>query len=94
MFKKIRKPTSREMAIERLLYDMSCTEPWTKEFEEMTKRLDTLMRLKDFDKSRWAPSSDTIALILGNASIALVVTKYEQFNVIGTKLFQFLMKFK
>jgi hypothetical protein len=92
MFKRHKEPTSLDEAIEEVYREMKGVNSDSKEYARMTKQLRTLHKLKAQEKPKRGPSSDTVAVVVGNlAGIALIVF-HERAAVITTKAFSQLLR--
>lgn len=90
MFKK--KVDPLEVAINDVLTRMRVVGCDDDEYRQLVVYLDRLMQMKREKKPRFSVSPDTIAIIVGNLVIALVIVKYEKADVITTKAKDFLIK--
>ena len=79
--------------IAALMLDMDGLSKGGKEYSQRVKQLERLHTLLDNKKS-CRVSPDTLAIIAGNALVALIIVAYEQKNVISTKAGSFMMKFR
>lgn len=89
--------SSLEKEIERLLADMSKTDSDSKEYSEMSQRLDTLYKLKEVDAKVkntefLGVKSETLALIVANLSGILMIVGHEQARTITSKGMGFVKK--
>jgi len=60
-------------------------------YEQTLKHVKTLSKLIEAEAHEKL-NPNTVALIAGNAFVALIVVSYESKNVVGTKVISFLMK--
>jgi hypothetical protein len=88
-----REKTGLENARDEALSELSSFTADTEEYMKVVTRVETLTKLIDLEKSEKL-SPNTIAIIIGNAIIALVVVAYESKNVVTTKVLPFLNKTK
>lgn len=93
---RIRRNDSEEAvalkeAINKLMLEMRSFSGEDKEYAQMVKQLQKLFGLLDQNKVK-GPSADTLAIIGGNALIALLVVAYESKNVVTSKVHSFIMK--
>ncbi len=91
MFKK-KKPDKLDLAINDVLTRMRVIGCDADEYRTLVVYLDRLMEMKKERKPRFSVSPDTIAIIVGNVVIALIIVKYEKADVITTKAKDFLLK--
>lgn len=92
----IKKPIEKsglEEARDTALEELRSFEVQTDEYKKIMKHVKTLSELIDTEKSEKL-NVNTLAIILGNAVIALLVVGYESKNVVTTKVFPFLNKLK
>ena len=80
-----------DAAINDVLVRMRKIGPDEDEYRRLVVYLDRLMEMQRNKKPRFTVSPDTVAIILGNVAIALIVTQYERADVIATKAKDFLM---
>lgn len=79
------------MVINALELEMKDLNGDSAEYAKMRAHLSELYSLKERNApSRLSP--DTVAVVLGNLVVAVVVVKYEQLNVVTTKALNFLSK--
>lgn len=92
MFKKKPvEPTELDKLIDETTSQMRNLDPITEAdaFDQMTKKLSRLTKLKKAQPSKPSVSPDTLAIILGNVAITAVVVFHERMANIGTRAFQF-----
>jgi hypothetical protein len=91
----IKKPqhtqTGLEEAIDQVLFEMRGMDAHSDEYAQMVKQLTKLYKLKEIDKPEHV-SRDTLAIILGNLGVAIIILAYEQKHVITTKTPSFMLK--
>lgn len=88
---KSKEKTGLETEIDNILSAMNGHETHTDEYAACAKRLETLYKLKDVDKSeRLKP--DTILIVGGNIAVALMIIAFEQKNIITSKFQSFQLK--
>lgn len=85
------KETGLEIARDKALSDMTNFTADDDEYERMIAHVKTLTELIDLEKSEEV-SPNTIAVILGNVVVALIVVSYESKNVVTSKVLSFLQK--
>ena len=83
--------TGLEEARDEVLAELRGQMADTEEYAKLIAHVKTLSELIDKEKSEKL-SPNTIAIVLGNAFIALVVVGYESKNVVTTKVIPFLTK--
>ena len=92
----LKKPTEKsglEKARDEALSELQSFTSDMAEYDKIIVHVETLSKLIDMEKSEKL-SPNTVAMILGNAVIALVVVAYESKNVVTTKVLPFLGKIK
>ena len=94
MFKwRTSKKSGLVQARDEAVFELQGFEAHEKEYKRIVARVKALTHLIDLEKpERLSPN--TIAMILGNAGITLVVVAYESRNVMTTKAKDFWLKFK
>ena len=90
-FTKKDKRTNLEKEIDRVIEQMSSTEPNTDEYKAISENLEKLYKAKAHERIRNV-SPDTIAVIAGNLLGIGLILGYEKANVITTKALGFVMK--
>jgi len=91
--KRSSEKTELEVVRTRLISDLEAHEPETDQYKKIMDHLQTLTTLMDLEKpERLNPN--TVAVILGNASVAALVLWFERDNVVTTKLFSFIKNAK
>jgi hypothetical protein len=83
--------TGLEKARDEALSELSGFTAETEAYMKIVTRVETLSKLIALEKAEKL-SPNTIAIVLGNAVIALVVVAYESKNVVTTKALQFMGK--
>lgn len=78
-------------AIDECLRDMAGTRADSDAYARMMKRLKQLHALKEQETKRRV-SPDTLAIVLGNIAVVLIVVGYEKANVVTSRALSFLQK--
>lgn len=78
-----------QTAIDDLLKRMSQEDPLSDDYSKMMKSLQKLYKMRE-NPRRVSP--DTIAVILGNIAVVLLIVTYEKHNVVTTKALGFMQK--
>lgn len=86
-----KEPSDLEKAIAELYSDLQSYPSDSPEYDRISNQLKKLTKLKTTEVKRRV-SPDTLALILGNAAVALIVVGYESKHVVTSKVGSFLMK--
>lgn len=98
MFKwrKTTEKTGLEKAQDQALVELATFSPEDPQYEKIMKHVKTLSKLIEAEKpdKRERLSPNTIALIVGNAVVGLLVVGYEKENVVTSKVQTFMLKFK
>jgi hypothetical protein len=84
-----REKTGLEKARDEALSELDSFTADTEDYKKIMVHVKTLSKLIDLEKSEKL-SPNTIAVIIGNALIAIVVVGYESKNVMTTKVWPFL----
>lgn len=96
MFKKKppAEPSALDKAIDELITVMRQADEASDDYKAMTKRLDTLYKLKEVDHKTpdRRVSPDTLAMIAGNLLIAVIVVGHERAHVVTSKALQFMSR--
>lgn len=87
-FKK--KESILEEPINKVLVEMSTSDPDSEEYSALLGNLERLVRLKDEKSSRVSP--DTMAIVAGNLLGILIIVAYEQKHVMVSRAVGFIMK--
>lgn len=90
-FTKKDKRTNLEKEIDRVIEQMSSTEPNTPEYKAISENLEKLYKAKAHERVRNV-SPDTIAVIAGNLLGIGLILGYEKANVITSKALGFVIK--
>ena len=85
------KESGLELARDKALSELTNFSADDAEYERMIVHVKTLTELIDLEKSEKV-SPNTVALILGNIGVALLVIGYESKNVVTSKVLSFLLK--
>lgn len=68
--------------------------PDDEEYRQLVVYLDRLMTMKTAEKQSFKVTPDTIAIIVGNLVVALIIVNYEREHVVATKALDFVLKRK
>ena len=74
-----------------VMHEMQSMKPYSDDYPEMLSYLERLTKLKG-KPAREPVSSNTLALVFGNITIALIIVAYEQKHVITSKVFPQLIR--
>lgn len=85
--------TGLEEARDTLLLELKSFSADDEEFAKMMVHLKTLTELIDLEKSE-SLNPNTVALVIGNAIVAILVIGYESKNVVTSKVLNFMLKLK
>lgn len=85
--------TGLEEEIDRVLAQMKTQAAEDTEYAAMVKQLNRLYKLKDLDRPQRV-SPDTLAIIAGNLTVALLIVKYERLEIVTSKVQSFLLKLR
>ena len=77
--------------IAQVLDEMKVHHPETKEYRQLVKHLNQLMKMKQQGKRR-PPSTDTMLIVAGNLLGILAIIAYEQKHVMASKGMGFILK--
>lgn len=92
MFTKTKaEKTGLEEARETLLSELASYSADDPSYSKMMVHVKTLTELIDLEKPEGL-SPNTLALIIGNSIVAMVVVSYESKNIVSSKVLNFLMK--
>lgn len=86
-----RKPSELEVVIEDVMTRMRVVGPDDPEYDNLVKYLGHLTKMRDEARGRRV-SPDTVAIIVGNLVIAVVVVLAERDSVLSTKFRDFQVK--
>lgn len=79
------KPSVFDEPIKRVLDDMALYGPTAEEYPGLVTKLKELTEAKDVQVRKWKVSPDTLAIVLGNIAVVLVVVGYEHAHVVTSK---------
>lgn len=91
MFGKTREKTTLEQVRDDAVLALADLDPQDPDYKKTYKIVDRLST-HIANERRELLSPNTVAVVLGNLGVAVVVVAYEQRNVITTKVVPFLMK--
>lgn len=92
-FKRKDKRTNLEQEIDNILLDLNNLEAGTDEYEEASKHLERLYKLKAIDKKdRKQIDPNVIVSTLGSIACILLIASFEQDGIFPTKCFPFIPK--
>lgn len=89
-----KKKTDIDVVIDDVTTRMRVVGPDDPEYKKLVKYLDHLTKMRDAQRNRRRVSPDTVAIVLGNLAIAVIVVLAERDNVISTKARDFLTRSK
>lgn len=90
-FPRPKEPSGLDQAIEQILAEMAGYNSDDDEYDKMTHQLEKLYAIKAINRPERV-SRDTLAMIAGNITVALIVVAYEQKSIVTSRVGQFLMK--
>jgi hypothetical protein len=91
LFRKPKKPTGLDEAINEVLSEMKGFTSDADEYSTMVEQLVKLYSLQTCEKPQGI-SKDTMLIVAGNLLGIVMILSYEKTNVITTKALQFMLK--
>jgi hypothetical protein len=88
---KTKEPSCLDSAIEDCLAELRGYDADSPEYSKILKQLTKLYALKALDRPERI-SKDTIAIVLGNLAVAIIIVGHEQAHVVTSKVLGFLVK--
>lgn len=92
--KRQKKPDQLDQAIADVHARMRVVGTDDEEYKKLIVYLDRLMDMKAKKKPKFAVSPDTLAVVLGNLLVAVIITQHERAHVITSKALSFMSKNK
>lgn len=83
-----------EKAIDEIFSEMAVEEGHTERYDQLTKQLDRLMKLREQDARRFPVSPDTLVVAGANLLGIGLIVGYEQKHVVTSAAKNFIMKLR
>ena len=88
------RPSPFDEPIKRVLNDMALYGPTADEYSGLVAELTRLTEAKSAEARKWKVSPDTLAIVLGNIAVVLVIVGYEHSHVMTSKASTYVLRSK